>query len=142
MNISSAMTNRIIEFRITSLTIRQNGIATNFTQNEIERANLSFSYEKGNNEVLYEMIKITDVKSTSTSYIPGINLVFGLNYEISDNFVFGAEILPGFSCTSGTHVSKGLPNGNVEDLKTNISGYSFGLSNNSVLLTLAYRFKM
>ena len=69
-------------------------------------------------------------------YEPGVNLVVGLNYLLSENFVFGAEILPFFTYCTGTSERGGSEN----KLKKDVSGFDYGLSNSSVLITLSYLF--
>ena len=74
-----------------------------------------------------------------TTYHPGINLVFGLNYLIN-NLVIGAELLPNFSYITGTSVERDSRSNDGLERKTDISGFNYGLSNSSALLSLAYRF--
>ena len=75
-----------------------------------------------------------------TRYSPGVNLVLGLNYLISENLILGAEALPYFTYTFGTsNEQETFPiiSGNIE---RDISGFNYGLSTSSVLLSLVYRF--
>jgi hypothetical protein len=100
-------------------------------------ADLSFGYQTSetvyddksslNNDLLYKTL----------TYRPGANLIIGFNYLVSENIVLGAEILPGFNYITGTHSE--FDSNNIEN-ETEISGYYYGLSNTSALLTLAYRF--
>jgi hypothetical protein len=71
---------------------------------------------------------------------PCYKLVFGFNYKLGDNFVIGAEVLPNFSYTTGTSIEKYYYTNNGDEVKSDISGFNYGLSNTSVLLSLAYRF--
>ncbi len=73
-------------------------------------------------------------------YYPGINLVFGLYYKLSDHFIIGAELLPYFRYEIGKSVSSRFWLNNGDEVKTDISGFSYGLSNSSVQLSLVYRF--
>ena len=73
-----------------------------------------------------------------TEYNPGIYLVFGFNFLLKDNFIIGAEILPDISYSTGVINEKYLDDGT--EVKTNFSGFNYGLSNNSALLSFAYRF--
>jgi len=75
------------------------------------------------------------------TYEPGINFVFGLNYVVNDKFVIGADILPGFSYYTGTLTEMNYYINYGNETKTNFSGFNYGLSNTSVLVSLAYRFK-
>ncbi len=99
-------------------------------------ADLSFSYSfdkiindgKLNNDL--------DLSNKMYSYSPGINLVLGINYVFKDKFVIGAELLPHvtYHYTTNTQILY-----NTES-KTNNTNITYGFSNNSALLTLAYRF--
>jgi hypothetical protein len=73
----------------------------------------------------------------STIYQPGINIVFGVNYLIGENFVIGAEVLPIFSLLRGERIEI---NDGTEN-KRDITGYNYGLSNTSALISLSYRFE-
>ena len=103
-------------------------------------ADLSFSYNQSKSDYNDKTIDDNDIKTERTTYQPGINLVFGLNYVFNDNFALGAELLPSFSYITGTSVRKSYYNNNGEELKSDISGFSYGLSNTSVLLSLSYIF--
>ena len=75
-------------------------------------------------------------QETDRNYSPGMNIVLGLNYNINEKIVLGAELLPYFTYTRSS-------NKKVDDNIETKSGYnktSYGVSNQSVLLTLAYRF--
>jgi hypothetical protein len=97
---------------------------------------------------IHNQSKIIDDKTVNdydrlneqTRYMPGINLVFGLNYVLNDNIVIGVELLPNFTYTTGTSVDKYYSPNYSNELKSDISGFSYGLSNISSLLSLAYRF--
>jgi len=104
-------------------------------------ADLSFKYTQSIHGVKDISTHNRDIYHKRTTYQPGINLVFGFNYIIKENIVIGAELLPGFSYTTGTSVAKDPWTNNGEEVKHNISGYSYGLSNTSVLLSLSYRFR-
>ena len=94
---------------------------------------VSFRYYRSNS---------TD-NNTSTKriiYQPGINLVFGLNYLIHENFIFGAEILPGFSYLMGKETQSTINDINLT-YTSYLSGFYYGLSNSSVLLSLVYKLK-
>jgi len=103
-------------------------------------ADLSFSYNQTKNNYEDKTINNYDWKMERTTYQPGINLVFGLNYVFNDNLVLGAEILPYFSYITGTEISNRYYNSSDVERKSDISGFSYGLSNSSALLSLAYRF--
>lgn len=101
---------------------------------------VSFSYGQSKQEYDYKTANDIDWKSERTTYEPGINLVFGLNYEFSDHFVIGVELLPGFSYTTGTSIDKNYYSSGDEDLESDISGFKYGLSNTSAIISLSYRF--
>lgn len=103
-------------------------------------ADLSFRYTHSRSEYNDKTVDDYDRLNERTTYQPGINLVFGFNYLLGDNFLIGAELLPGFSYSTGESVEKRYYITDVEETKSDISGFSYGLSNTSVLLSLAYRF--
>ena len=100
-------------------------------------ADLAFSFSKIVSETNDKTESIYDMKDDITYYRPGVSLVFGLNYVFNDKLVIGAEILPSFNYSFGFTKTKDY---NSEITKGKISGFNFGLSNNSALLSLAYRF--
>lgn len=101
---------------------------------------LSFSYSQSKIEYNDKTVFDNDRLNKRITYQPGINLVLGFNYLINKNIVLGAELLPGFAYTTGTSVEKNYYNNNDDEIKTDISGFNYGLSNTSVLLSLVYRF--
>ena len=69
----------------------------------------------------------------------GMNLVFGFHHLLNEHILIGAEFLPHFSYRSGSVKEyENSEHNNPETL--DISGYSYGLSNNSVQVNLIYRF--
>jgi|AntRauTorckE6833_2_1112554.scaffolds.fasta_scaffold01455_6 hypothetical protein len=69
----------------------------------------------------------------------GMNLVFGFHHSINNRILVGAEVLPYFSYRSGYSKSyTDFESDNPE--KKDISGYSYGFSNNSVQINITYRF--
>ena len=120
-------------------------IGKEYRKNIIEKlefrygADLSFSYSHSkstyNDNTIYSYERFNE----QTSYTPGVNLVLGLNYLISENLIIGAEVLPYFRYTSGTAKEKNRQYGDIV-FENDISGFSYGLSNSSVLLSLVYRF--
>jgi hypothetical protein len=103
-------------------------------------ADLSFNYSYSEYDEDDKTIDDHDRSNKQTTYSPGINLVFGLNYILNENFVIGSELLPNFSYNTGTSVDKYYYTNNGNEVKHDISGFSYGLSNSSVLLSLTYRF--
>lgn len=103
-------------------------------------ADLSFRYYQNKSDYDDKTVDDYDRSNERTTYQPGINLVFGFNYLLGDNLLIGAEILPSFSYTTGKSVEKRYYINDGEEIKRDISGFNYGLSNTSVLLSLAYRF--
>lgn len=103
-------------------------------------ADFSFNYSQSKNDYDDKTVSDYDRLSEQTTYRPGVNLVFGLNYIFNDYFVLGAEILPAFSYNTGKSIEKRPSINDGNEVKSDISGFNYGLSNTSVLLTLAYRF--
>lgn len=103
-------------------------------------ADLSFSYSLSKADYDDLSVRDFDGVDSQSNYSPGFNLVFGLNYVLNDNLVIGAEVLPGFTYTTGSSTSEYHNSNYVREEKNEFYGFSYGLSNNSVLLSLAYRF--
>ena len=103
-------------------------------------ADLLFNFSKSKNDIDDKTVNNSDLVRESTTYQPGINLVLGFNYVIHNNFVIGAEVMPYFSYITGTSVEKYYYSNNGNEIKSKISGFSYGLSNSSVLVSLIYRF--
>jgi len=101
-------------------------------------ADLSFSYNYSKYDYDDKTVNNSDRLNERTKYTPKINLVFGLNYVFNNNFIVGAEILPYFSYTTGTITEDYYYNNNKTE--SDISEFNYGLSNSSVLVSLAYRF--
>ena len=102
-------------------------------------ADLSFRYTKSKNETDDKSIDNHYRIHERTTYEPGINIVLGFNYNINENFIVGGELLPSFSYKTGKSKEKNYYS-NYDEIESDISGFSYGLSNSSVLLTLAYKF--
>lgn len=97
----------------------------------------AYSYEKTNYDD--KTVNNYDRFYEQNLYSPGINLVFGLNYTLSKNFIIGAELLPYLSYTIGKSTNKNNYLNNYDE-KSDISEFNYGISNNSVLLSIVYRF--
>ncbi len=72
------------------------------------------------------------------SFTPGVNFVLGFNYLISDQIILGAEIAPyvQYSITNRTYTD----NNEDQEIKEKSTSFNYGLSSQSVFVTLAYRF--
>jgi hypothetical protein len=102
-------------------------------------ADLSFTYTKSKSDYNDKTIADNDRVNEQITYKPGINLVFGFNYVLNDNFVIGAELLPAFYYSTGTIEQKYSTANQTNDMKGDISGFNYGISNTSLLLSLVYR---
>jgi hypothetical protein len=88
--------------------------------------NISYSYSR---------------EEKQTVYSPGINLVFGFNYLVSDVLRLGIELNPNFTYDFGKSTQSNDYSGeNNSELETDISGFRYGLTSNSVRITIAYQF--
>lgn len=103
-------------------------------------ADLSFSYSYSKSDFDDLSIRDYDDIASQSLFRPGFNLVFGLNYALNDNIVIGAEVLPSFTYTTGISKGEYNNNDNEKTVRNELSGFNYGLSNNSVLLSLSYRF--
>ncbi len=99
---------------------------------------LSFTYSQSKYNYNDKSTADRDRVSEQTTYQPGINLVLGFNYVFKDQFVIGAELLPHFSYRTGK--SKEYNYYSDSEIESDISGFSYGISNTSALLSLSYRF--
>lgn len=79
----------------------------------------------------------TDQTQTSTTYTPGINLVIGANYAITESLWIGAEIMP--SVTYSNQVWESEVQGDPDINRRESSQFNFGINNFGVLLNLSYR---
>jgi len=100
-------------------------------------ADLSFGYQKHETDYTNATSLNNYTSSKKTTYRPGANLIIGFNYLLSENIILGAELLPGFNYLTGT---SNEVNSNYTEIETDISGFDYGLTSTSALLTLAYRF--
>ncbi len=99
---------------------------------------LAFAYSHSKYDYDDKSVEDRDRLTEQTTYQPGINLVLGLNYVFKDHFVIGAELLPYFGYMTGK--SKETSYRTDEIIEKDISGFSYGLSSTSALLSLSYRF--
>ena len=103
-------------------------------------ADLSFGYSYNKAVTTYQMDNVYESSRVQKIYSPGVNLVFGLNYLISENLILGAEILPYFTYKTGTYTQQVTNPIIGNEMKADISGFSYGVSTSSVLLSFVYRF--
>ncbi len=76
----------------------------------------------------------------SDLYRANFNLVFGANYQLHENLIFGMEILPGGSYTFGETKRRNTYGTNNREYVSDVSNWDFDLSLTRVLMTLAYQF--
>lgn len=99
-------------------------------------ADLLFSFDHSTYEILGTSSSSATINNKDNNYKPGIDLVFGFNYIINRNLSVGAEVNPYISFITG----KTTYNNGNSDVITDNSGIIYGMSNQSVLLNLTYRF--
>jgi len=99
---------------------------------------LSFNYSSAKSTIDDKTSSNNDRETGSTIYKPGVNFVFGLNYVIKDNFIIGAELLPGIVYSTGTRETYNFVTG--ENDISDISGFSYGITNTSARLSFLLRF--
>ena len=83
---------------------------------------VKYSYSVGKRESKGDTSDYFNSKRNSHSF--GGNIVLGVNYMITKQLIFGAEILPGFNYYKGKGVTE-YPSSNDEKT-SEISGYSYG----------------
>lgn len=97
-------------------------------------------YDPNSDEFLYT----TKSQNNVTSYTPGVVIVLGFNYNLSNKIILGAEIKPSVRYNYRENKRQSViitetESQNQEDLQTS-NGLSYGFSNNSVLLSIVYQF--
>lgn len=104
----------------------------------------AFSHTKSHNTYYRPSDNFYQVIDVSTrSLMPSINLVLGVNYEINENIVLGAEVLPYFGVDFKNHSrydSEYEVESFEERIDYNTTDYRGGLSSSSVLLSAVVRF--
>ncbi len=105
-------------------------------------ADLSFAYSQSTSDLEDKTTINNDQFIEQILYEPGLNLVLGFNYSLNENIIIGAELMPHFTYVTGT-TTQTVDNtiGYGETTESEISGFSYGLSNNSVLLSIVYQFQ-
>ncbi len=101
-------------------------------------ADLSFYSVRNRESQTGHLNQIVDFSRLRTTFAPGINLVLGINYVLWERFVFGAELLPGASYRFEAYNPNTLPGSETTTIRW--TGYSFGISSSSAILTAMYRF--
>ncbi|MFZ1806482.1 MAG: hypothetical protein WAU36_04645 [Cyclobacteriaceae bacterium] len=70
----------------------------------------------------------------------GFNIVFGFNYLAGEHIVIGAEVLPGFNYSVGKSTQITDSVFGPQETESKNSGFSYGFSSNSALLSIVYKF--
>ena len=99
-------------------------------------ADLVFTYQKSDYEIDDTGGSAFYRHTVNKTFSPGLDFVIGLNYALTQNFLIGAEVLPGFDYTTGTSSE----NYDGVETKYDVSGFSYGISSTGVLLSLVYKF--
>lgn len=73
-------------------------------------------------------------------YSAGINLILGINYKISENFIGGVEVSPDIYYQTGKRYESIYYINDGDEIVYDISGFNYGFSSSSVLLSIVYRF--
>lgn len=103
-------------------------------------ADLAFDFNSSKTEIDDKAVLDRDELDKRTTYSPGVNLVFGLNYQLNNNFIIGAELLPTFRYVTGTSTLDRKNSSYYNNIESDISGYSYGIQNTSALLSIVYRY--
>lgn len=101
-------------------------------------ADISFGYFKSSNIYEDKTILDRDWNNSSKLFSPGLHFVVGINYLVSKNLIIGAELLPGIKYEFGQRTEYEAYLNYTRDF--DVSRYSYGFNNNSVRLTIMYRF--
>lgn len=88
----------------------------------------------------YKTKDVNENVNKTIEYSPGIDAVFGFNYDINEYLVLGLELLPGVSYTHGKQ-SYEFDNPEMTDYNVHTSRFNFNVSTSSAFLTLAYKIK-
>ncbi len=95
---------------------------------------LGFTYSKNKREG-------SPITSERKVYTYGFNLIFGFNYLLGDNIALGVELLPYFTYIDDESTRSHKFGGTITNKKIlGEKGFRYGISNNSVMFTLAYKF--
>jgi hypothetical protein len=88
----------------------------------------------------YEWIPVQQTQTGYfRSFMPGVNLVVGFNYLLSESLILGVEFLPGYHSIIGVNETKINNAGNDINRKSDVLGSNISLSPSNILFTLTYR---
>lgn len=79
-------------------------------------------------------------KATTTTYIPNISLILGMNYYISDTFIIGAEITPGISYLISKRETSYTDPLRTEKREVETKNLNYTLRGYNALISLIYQF--
>ena len=97
---------------------------------------ISFRYDKSKREYKHLNEVDPDYWYENIKYVPGINLIVGLNYIVNDNVLIGAELLPNINWTFEDF---NTDNPNQTSSKLTYTQINYGISNSSILLSIIYK---
>lgn len=100
---------------------------------------LSLIYTHRKNESTSRYANAT-YSANYTLYEPGVGVILGINYVTPKNLVFGAEILPSVRYMVGKDFHSTTSDSGTNTVDYDVSGLSYGISNTSAVLSVAYRF--
>lgn len=101
-------------------------------------ASFSYYFNKSENKGLTPIPPSN--QTVQHNYSPGINLVFGINYNITNNLILGAEILPELTYRITQSKTSSTNNNNTLTTTRNQSDMVIGFSNQNALISVVYRF--
>lgn len=97
---------------------------------------LKFNYAKSTSETEDSNDSNNNFLSEIETFTPGINLIIGLNYHLSNNIFFGAEVLPSVNYQFGERKSTN----SGETIKSDVTSWSYGFNSRFARLNLVYVF--
>jgi hypothetical protein len=97
---------------------------------------LLFTFQKSDYEIDDKTASNYDRHTGSKTYSPGLGIIVGLNYHLGERFLIGAEVLPNVSYSTGSSFEN---YGGVET-HYDLTGFSYGISSTSALLSVVYKF--
>jgi len=97
---------------------------------------ISFNYTKNVNEYINNNNPNQGAYRKEVSYGPGVNLVIGANYKVSDHVFIGAELQPYLIYYKGESYTRT----NLSVTENETSSFSYGFSTSSAAISLVVQF--
>jgi hypothetical protein len=105
-------------------------------------ADLTFQYNHFYSEGKWLVSPLNYSENRQRSIIPGLSLVLGFNYLLTEQWIVGVEWNPGVFYEFSRFEFEGVAfDGVISKETTNARGLNYQLSNNNLVISLAYRFK-